>query len=193
MVASAAAAVTAAAAAAQPGNDSGPPRPSNDAEAATAAAVAAAIAAGPRFGRDSDHEDEDEQDGRAAAGTTSKDDDEDDAFVLPLGQVLMRQATRAATAVPTYGPSSPSPGIRLLSDDSAADFLCFPDDVLGREGCRLQDGEELILVRRGVAVGRRMVVGFMSCGYVTIASNRRGGTVGARAMSRLGLTCIERR
>lgn len=132
MVATAASAA-ASAVAAQPGNDLGP---SAEAAAAVAAAAAAAAAVEVRRspGRDSDNEDEEEEnDGRAGGGTTPSAGE--DAFALPLGQVLMRQATLASPG-----------GSQLLSDDGAGDFLCFPGDVLGPAGCRLEDGEELILV-----------------------------------------------
>lgn len=151
VVASAAAAAAATTSAAvQPGKGSGHlnAKVSKDdvVAAASAAAAAAAVSSGPEGDND-----EDEGAGGRAEGSANNDE-----FVLPHGQVLMRQQTRAGMAA-----SARSTQSLLLSGDGAEGFLYFPDDVLGGSGCRLEDGEELILVRCRKRCG--VVLGALAC------------------------------
>eukprot|EP00903_Cladosiphon_okamuranus_P014066 g13074.t1 len=129
-----AASADAAASATQPDNTANP-KASMDKVVAAAAAVAT-----PSFQPgDSDDKVEGACVGAGGAASTGE-------FVLPHGQVLMRQQHQASVGSASAAGSSQSV---LLSGDGAEGFLCFPDDVLGGSGCRLEDGEELILVGPG--------------------------------------------
>eukprot|EP00752_Nemacystus_decipiens_P013348 g11818.t1 len=149
---------------------------------ATAAAAAAAAAA-PR-GRKSNGSERD-----AGGGDEADAGEWDEAFALPRGQVLVRQkeagaaatATAAAAGVPAND-QEPLP----LSQCGAGGSVCFPDDVLGSTGCRLEDGENLVLVGPGAVPAdeapfwavRVLVLGQL-VGFVSIP-NPRLPAAGAR-------------
>ena len=138
-------AAAAAAAAAYPDYETDHRKISMD-EVVAKAAAAAAAAASPPSPRGGDAN----ADEHGTEGNHDHDDaDRDEAFVLPLGQVLMRQhkAGAAVTASGDAG-STEEDGRRPLSNNGAGDSLCFPDDLLGARDCRLEDGEELVLVSR---------------------------------------------
>ena len=135
MVGSAAAAAAAiTAAAAQPGDNTAKAT-TEEVVAAAAAAAAAALSSNPG-GDCSDNEEEGT--GGGADGATSAGE-----FVLPHGQVLMRQQQTSSVSAAAAGSAQSV----LLTGDGAEGFLWCPDDVLGDSGCRLEDGEELVLVR----------------------------------------------
>ncbi|CAN0069959.1 unnamed protein product, partial [Scytosiphon promiscuus] len=112
-----------------------------------AAAAAAAAAAEDAYTTVPGGDDDDDNTGSEGDPNAAAKDD----FFLPRGQLLMRQATRSSAA-----PRNMFLPSRLLAEDGAGDFLCFPEDVLGtkgsrggRKGCGLRDGNELILVGPG--------------------------------------------